>query len=114
LAITLALTAVTDGGVSGTPGYRSPEQWFAFENIDSLTDIFSLGILFYEMITVRRPSSYSNNMNRRSVDPHSKYRPTISQKLDCCTLKMIDLIPENRYQSVWDLISEIENLPDNY
>jgi hypothetical protein len=53
-------------------------------------------------------------MNRRSVDPHSKYRPTISQKLDCCTLKMIDLIPENRYQSVWDLISEIENLPDNY
>jgi eukaryotic-like serine/threonine-protein kinase len=29
-------------------------------------------------------------------------------------LKMIDLKPENRQQSVWDLISELETLPDNY
>jgi hypothetical protein len=38
-------------------------------------------------------------------DPHSKYHPTISPKLDRCILKMIDLKPE---------ISEIETLPDNY
>lgn len=47
-------------------------------------------------------------------DPHSKYHPTISPKLDRCILRMIDLKPENRFQSVWDVISEIETLPDNY
>jgi hypothetical protein len=62
------------------------------------------------------------------IDPPSKYHPTVSPKLDRCILKMIDLKPENRYQSVWNVISEIENryqsvwnviseietLPDNY
>jgi serine/threonine protein kinase len=47
-------------------------------------------------------------------DPPSKYHPTISPKLDRCIMKMIDLKPENRFQAVWDVISEIETLPDNY
>ena len=47
-------------------------------------------------------------------DPPSKYHPTISPKLDRCILRMIDLKPENRFQLVCDLISEIETLPDNY
>jgi hypothetical protein len=48
------------------------------------------------------------------IDPPSKYHPTVSPKLDRCILQMIDLKPENRYQSVWDVISEIETLPDSY
>jgi serine/threonine protein kinase len=53
-------------------------------------------------------------MKRPSVDPPSKYHSTISRKLDRCISKMIDLKPENRQQSVWDLIYEFETLPDNY
>jgi serine/threonine protein kinase len=73
-----------------------------------------LGIIFYEMMTGTRPPAYNDNMKRSAVDPSSKYHPTISQELDHCILKMIDLKPENRYQSIWDLIFEIETLPDNY
>jgi len=111
----LALTAASGGQIGGTPGYCSPEQWFAFDNlIDGRADIFSLGIIFYEMMTRKRPSAYDNQMKRPSVDPPSKYHSTISRKLDRCILKMIDLKPENRQQSVWDLIYEVETLPDNY
>jgi hypothetical protein len=53
-------------------------------------------------------------MTRPQVDPPSKYHPTISKKLDHCILKMIDLKPENRQQSIWDLIYELETLPDIY
>jgi eukaryotic-like serine/threonine-protein kinase len=111
----LALTAEIRGQIGGTPGNCSPEQWFGCDEnmIDDRTDIFSLGIIFYEMITGMRPPAYNDNMKRPPVDPPSKFYPTISQKLDCCILKMIELKPENRFQSIWDLIFEIETLPDN-
>ena len=111
----LALTAAAGGEIGGTPGYCSPEQWFAFDDlIDGRTDIFSMGIIFYEMMTRIRPPSYDNKMNRPPVDPPSKYHSTISRKLDRCIMKMIDLKPENRQQSIWDLIFDVEILPDNY
>jgi serine/threonine protein kinase len=111
----LALTASSGGQIGGTPGYCSPEQWFALDDlIDGRADIFSLGIIFYEMMTRKRPPAYDNQMKRPSVDTPSKYHSTISRKLDRCISKMIDLKPENRQQSVWDLIYEFETLPDNY
>ena len=119
----LELTAVVgEGNIGGTPDYCSPEQWFASVNdnirlIDGRTDIFSLGIIFYEMLTRRRPPPYDpNNINMsRStpVEPPSKYNLIVSSQLDECILKMIDLDPENRQKSIWDLISEIETLPDH-
>ena len=111
----LALTAGSaDGQIGGTPGYCSPEQWFALEEVDGRTDIFSLGIIFYEMMTRVRPPSYDDKVNRPTVEPPSKYHHTISRSLDQCILKMVDLKPENRQQSIWDLIFELETLPDNY
>jgi serine/threonine protein kinase len=119
----LELTAVvSEGNIGGTPDYCSPEQWFASVNdnnklIDERTDIFSLGIIFYEMLTRRRPPPYDPNnpiMSRPAVDPPSKDNLLISPQLDQCILKMVNLNPENRQRSIWDLTSEIETLPDNY
>ena len=120
----LELTAVmNEGNIGGTPDYCSPEQWFAPVNgndrlIDGRTDIFSLGIIFYEMLTRKHPPPYDPNnpiMSRPSVDPPSKDNNLpISPQLDQCILKMVNLKPENRQRSIWDLISEIETLADNY
>jgi serine/threonine protein kinase len=115
----LELTAVlSEGNIGGTPDYCSPEQWFATVNnndklIDGRTDIFSLGIIFYELLTRRRPPPYdpnNPNMSRKTVESPSKYNASIPPQLDRCILKMVDLSPENRQQSIWDLISEIETL----
>jgi serine/threonine-protein kinase len=115
----LELTAVvSEGNIGGTPDYCSPEQWFATvddndKSNDGRADIFSLGIIFYEMLTRRRPPPYDPNkprMSRKTVEPPSKYNPSISPQLDQCILKMVDLSPENRYQSIWDLVSKIETI----
>ena len=115
----LELTAiVNEGSIGGTPDYCSPEQWFATVNdndklVDGRTDIFSLGVIFYEMLTRRRPPPYDPNhpsLSRDEVSSPSKYNPLVTPQLDQCILKMIDLKPENRQQSVWELISEIETL----
>jgi serine/threonine protein kinase len=115
----LELTAVmSEGNIGGTPDYCSPEQWFATVNnndklIDGRSDIFSLGIIFYELLTRRRPPPYDPakpNMIRETVEPPSKYNPSISPELDKCIVKMVELSPEKRQHSIWDLISEIEIL----
>ena len=115
----LELTAVlSEGNIGGTPDYCSPEQWFATVNnndllIDGRADIFSLGIIFYELLTRRRPPPYDPNkpnMSRRTVEPPSKHNPSIPSQLDQCIIKMVDLNPENRQHSIWDLISEIETM----
>jgi serine/threonine protein kinase len=115
----LELTAVlSEGNIGGTPDYCPPEQWFATVGnndklIDGRADIFSLGIIFYELLTRRRPPPYDPNkpnLSRKEVEPPSKYNPSISPQLDRCILKMVDLSPENRQLSIWDLISEIETL----
>jgi serine/threonine protein kinase len=115
----LELTAVvSEGNIGGTPDYCSPEQWFATVNdndrlIDGRTDIFSLGVILYEMLTRRRPPPYDPNnpgMSRSVVNSPSEYNSLIPPPLDQCVLKMIDLKPENRQQSISDLMSEIETL----
>jgi serine/threonine protein kinase len=111
----IALTASV-GQIGGTPGYCAPEQWFMFDTVDGRADVYSLGVIFYEMMTGRKPSTYDPRDNRlkrsKVVDPPSKYHPTITKELDMCILKMLELKAENRYQSVWQLLSEIESFPD--
>jgi serine/threonine-protein kinase len=111
----IALTAKV-GQLGGTPGYCAPEQWFTYDTIDGRADIYSLGVLFYEMLTGRRPSDYNEKDYRlkrsKSIPPPSKYHPTITKVLDNCILKMIELEPHKRYQSIWQLITEIESFPD--
>ncbi|HZD34616.1 MAG TPA: serine/threonine-protein kinase [Nitrososphaeraceae archaeon] len=130
----LELTAVTSQGqIGGTPGYCSPEQWFAFnkDEIDGRTDIYSLGIIFYEMLTRILPSPYNSNdpytleksrrqlqlptfqhlsSNQTKVDPPSKFNSNVTSKLDACILKMIEVDPQNRQSSVWDLITDLDML----
>jgi serine/threonine protein kinase len=114
----LELTAVAgEGSIGGTPDYCSPEQWFASaqkssESVDGRADIFSLGIIFYEMLTRKRPKPYdpnNSNLARPPVDIPSWISPQLRQ----CIAKMIELEPKNRQHSIWDLISEIEVAPEN-
>jgi serine/threonine-protein kinase len=128
----LELTAVTsDGQIGGTPGYCSPEQWFVYnkDEIDGRTDIYSLGIIFYEMLTRRRPSPYDIDDPRtletkqqqlqtsqsfiskqKSIDIPSQYNPKVTTELDNCILKMINIDPNKRHSSIWDLVTDLDKM----
>lgn len=110
----IALTAVV-GGVGGTPGYCAPEQWFALDGVDGRADIYSLGVILYEMMTGKRPPYYDNSMRRPYVSPPSSIHKSMSNDMSTCILRMIELDANARYQSIEELNYLLQALPDrNY
>ena len=91
------------GSVIGSPSYMSPEQ-FRGETVDGRTDIFSVGIVFYQMLTGVRPfSGYSSAvmhqiMNEMPVNP-SRRRPTLNSAFDTVVQKALAKKLEDRYPS---------------
>jgi serine/threonine-protein kinase len=98
---TSTLTLV--GEIMGSPSYMSPEQ-IVGTDIDARTDIFSVGVIAYELLAGRKPFSGSNvevmrqTVNERPQNP-SEYNPRISVQLDWATLKALAKKREDRFQA---------------
>ena len=101
-----SIAALTIAGLGGTHGYSAPEQWFDLP-VDGRADIFSLGIIFYEMMTGALPPAYDNSWQRAQVPLPSQYHSTISSQLNNVILKMIALRPEHRYQNVQQVKTDL-------
>lgn len=103
--------ALTVGGI-GTPAYCSPEQWFANATVDGRTDIYSLGIMFYEMMTGKIPQVFNPTTGQRFTipTPSSQNHPSISAALDNAILKMMAYDAINRYQTVSQLKTELNTI----
>jgi serine/threonine-protein kinase len=91
--------ALTVGGL-GTPGYCSPEQWFANATVDGKTDIYSLGVIFYEMLTGSRPQIFNNSGPTSTVALPSTLKSSAPPQLDAIILKMMAYSQTNRYQTI--------------
>jgi len=94
--------------VLGTPAYLSPEQ-IAGQKQDGRSDLFSLGIVLYEMITGVRPFA-GNSLGEVCAQiltanpiPPSKLRPTLPAAFDRILARCLAKDPDNRYQSGYDL-----------
>lgn len=83
----------------GTPGYSAPEQTTDPQCVDSRADIYSLGVVFYEMLTGERPA--------KDIEPPSK-KVHIDVRLDEVVLRALELKPELRFQQV----SEVKTCVD--
>lgn len=88
----------------GTVAYLSPEQFHNSNLATVQSDIYSLGIMFYEMLTGKVPG-------RRSPMPSSFY-PDIPRKLDDIFDRMCMDDTEDRYQSVHEILREIYSSQD--
>jgi serine/threonine protein kinase/tetratricopeptide (TPR) repeat protein len=104
-----------DGRIVGTVAYMSPEQAQALP-VDNRSDIFSLGILLYEMATGERPFRGQTNLSvlssilkdqPRSV---SDLRDDIPRPLARMIQRTLEKRPEDRYQSTTDLRRDLEDL----
>jgi serine/threonine protein kinase len=112
-------TAVTKAGTTlGTVAYMSPEQARG-EDVDHRTDIWALGIVLFEMLTGRVPFPGENShavlygvLNVPTAPP-SMLRPAIPPALDRIVMKALTKSPDERYQSIGDLIADLESLPSS-
>ena len=102
----------------GTVYYISPEQARGLK-IDARSDLYSLGIMMYEMVTGRRPfvgeaaiSVLVSHMNEMPKPP-TMYNPNIPKGLEQIILCMLEKDPENRYQSASQVIRQLNQLKKN-
>ena len=102
------------GLILGSPGYMSPEQ-AAGEPVDPRSDIYSLGITMFQMLTGELPfrgdvSSVMAQHITRPAPPPSTINASISKDLDNVVLKMLAKQPEARFQSMVDLFNALVDL----
>jgi len=107
------LTSITvTGAIVGTPAYMSPEQ-AAGKRIDTRSDLFSLGVVVYEMITGTKPfqgESYSSVIHAILTIPAPKpieANPIISAEISTMIEKMLQKDVEKRYQNVTQISDAI-------
>ena len=101
------------GGIIGTPGYLSPEACLG-EPLDARTDIFALGVVFYEMLTGRLPfddkSPYA--LMAAVVQAQIPDVTLLNSEIDPNTLailtKMLARRPAERYQTCAEVVSALE------
>ncbi len=105
---------LTEDGMSiGTPTYMSPEQ-AAGKEIDQRSDIYSLGVIIYEMVTGEAPfqgdSSLSIAMQHKLDTPRPpvELNRRIPEPLNRLILKCLEKKKESRYQSVDGILADLE------
>lgn len=99
--------------VMGSPSYMSPEQARGFA-VDGRTDIFSLGVMLYEMIAGRRPfegetiSDVIVSILDRKPQPLSEVSSEVSQRLETIVNKALAKERDSRYQTINDLLKDLK------
>ncbi len=105
------------GMLLGTPWYTPPEQ-IVGENIDFRSDLYSVGITFYEMVTGKVPFDSKTNSDFQVQKAHletppprpSIFNPEIGTKIEKFILKALQKKPEKRFQSASEMLSAIREI----
>jgi serine/threonine protein kinase/Flp pilus assembly protein TadD len=112
-------TLTTDpGAVMGTPTYMSPEQARG-RPVDERTDIFSLGVVLYEMIAGRppfegpSPSDVIAAILEKEAPPLSQYAPEVPAEAEQIVARALRKDTQERYQSVTEMLTDLSTLRRN-
>lgn len=98
----------------GTKAYCAPEVWNNEKNT-MLMDIYSMGIVFYELATLNYPyeitmNNYSEAHLLKSIQPISKWNKNVPVGISLIITRMLEKLKSKRYQS-WDkIIYDLENI----
>jgi serine/threonine protein kinase/tetratricopeptide (TPR) repeat protein len=101
------------GEMLGTPRYMAPEQVEA-KHVDARTDIYALGLVFYEMLTGDVPFTAESTlqlMYKRANEPSpppKTINPDIPDWLSNIVMKCLERDPANRYQSANEILADID------
>jgi hypothetical protein len=106
--------------IIGTPAYMSPEQAAGDPTgIDIRTDVYSLGVVLYEMLTDRMPYETNvamgkilHNIAHAEPKPPGRINPRIDGELSAIILKALEKNKDNRYQSVESFAADVQRYLD--
>ncbi|MCC6613737.1 MAG: protein kinase [Anaerolineae bacterium] len=101
------------GGMVGTPAYMAPEQGLG-EQGDERSDLYSLGIIFYQMLTGKLP--YDGDTPLAVILKHlnepvrstREFREDVPETLDHIVMKLMAKDPNDRYQTATELIADLD------
>ena len=105
-------TVMYTNSILGSAHYLSPEQ-ASGKPVDGNTDIYSLGVVLYEMLTGRvpfegeTPIAVALKHVREKVAPPTRYNPSIPPLLEAVVMKALSKNPSDRFDSISDMISDL-------
>ena len=104
----------TRGGVLGTPHYLAPEQAMSSANATAQSDLYSMGVVMYEMFTNVRPFEAKRpievamlHITQQPKSPR-EHRPELSEEVAAVILKAMQKKPEDRYQTGAELSAALD------
>ncbi len=112
-------TLTKSGAIFGTPEYMSPEQ-AAGESVEPASDIYSLGVIMYEMLTGRLPffdDNYMKILHKHQYEfPElpSNINPDIQPDVNAIIMKCLENKPFNRYGTMLLLSNDLKNIYVKY
>jgi serine/threonine protein kinase/tetratricopeptide (TPR) repeat protein len=102
-----------DGSTVGTLAYMAPEQ-IQGQDVDQRADLFSLGVLLYEMLTGRLPfrgehrAAVTYAIVNEEPEPLARYKAGVPAELERITVKLLQKDRETRYQNAAGLMADLE------
>ncbi len=114
-ASTRPLFKTAPGTVMGTASYMSPEQARG-KAVDHRTDIFSIGVVLYELVTRRQPFIGETSHHtmvailEKEPPPMSDASVSVPVELERITFRALDKKADKRYQKITELINDLKNL----